>query len=74
MTHLLEKGDYPWALFIGYLVIEKLIKAWYVKNVSHTPPFIHDLVRLAEKAGLILDEDQKDVLDTVSIFNLRARV
>jgi HEPN domain-containing protein len=24
MIHLLEKGDYTWALFIGHLVIEKL--------------------------------------------------
>ena len=66
MMHLLEKGDYTWALFIGHLVIEKLIKGWYVKNVSNKPPFIHDLVRLAEKANLELEEDQKDLIDTVS--------
>lgn len=59
--------------FIGHLVIEKLLKAWYVKNTSNTPPFIHDLVRLAEKGGLSFDEDQKDILDTISAFNLRAR-
>lgn len=73
MMHLLEKGDYTWSLFIGHLVTEKLIKAWYVENISNTPPFIHDLVRLAEKASLELKEDQKDVLDTISTFNLRAR-
>ena len=48
-------------------------KGWYVKNVSNKPPFIHDLVRLAEKAKLELEEDQKDLLDTISAFNLRAR-
>lgn len=73
MMHLLEKGDYTWSLFIGHLVIEKLMKAWYVENISNTPPFIHDLVRLPEKASLELEEDQKDVLDTISTFNLRAR-
>jgi len=73
MMHLLEKGDFTWSLFIGHLVIEKLLKAWYVQNISNTPPFIHDLVRLAEKGGLSLDEDQKDILDTISAFNLRAR-
>jgi hypothetical protein len=30
-------------------------------------------VRIAEKAGLPLNEDQKDILDTISAFNLRAR-
>ena len=73
MTHLFEKGDYTWSLFIGHLVLEKLLKAWYVKINSKTPPLIHDLVRLAEKADLMLDDDQKDILDTISTFNIRGR-
>ena len=73
MMHLVEKGDYSWSLFIGHLVIEKLMKALYVKKISNAPPFIHDLVRLAEKANLELEEEQKDILDTLSTFNLRAR-
>ena len=73
MIHLLEKDDFTWSLFIGHLVIEKLLKAWYVQNISNTPPFIHDLVRLAEKGNLSLDEDQKDILDTISAFNIQAR-
>ena len=71
--HLFEKGDFTWALFIGHLVIEKLLKALYVINISNSPPFIHDLIRIAEKVGLPLNEDQKDILDTISAFNLRAR-
>ncbi|MBU1195868.1 MAG: HEPN domain-containing protein [Proteobacteria bacterium] len=73
MTHLFEKKDYTWSLFIGHLVLEKLLKAWYMKNNFNTPPFIHDLVRLAEKGNLTLDESQKDILDTISTFNIRGR-
>ena len=73
MSHLFEKGDYVWALFIGHLVIEKLIKAWYVYRVDQMPPFIHDLVRLAEKAKLPISESQKDILDTISTFNIKSR-
>jgi HEPN domain-containing protein len=73
MIHLFEKQDYTWALFIGHLVIEKLLKALYITKHSDNPPFIHDLVRLAEKCGLELDEAQKDTLDTVTTFNIRAR-
>jgi HEPN domain-containing protein len=73
MIHLLEKGDFTWALFIGHIVIEKLLKAWYVYNTSDTPPYIHDLVRLSEKGGLSLNENQKDILDTITAFNLRTR-
>jgi HEPN domain-containing protein len=63
MVHLFEKGDYSWSLFIGHLVMEKLLKAYYVHQEDITPPFIHDLVRLSEKAGLPLSEEQKDILD-----------
>jgi len=73
MNHLFEKGDYTWSLFIGHLVLEKLLKAWYVKTKEKNPVFIHDLVRLAEKGDLTLDDDQKDILDTISTFNIRGR-
>ncbi len=64
MYHLFQKGDNTWALFIGHIVLEKLLKAWYVKQKENTPPFIHDLVRLSEKGNLHLDDEQKDILDT----------
>ncbi len=73
MNHLFEKADYTWSLFIGHLVLEKLLKAWYVKKYKKTPVFIHDLVRLAEKGDLTLNDDQKDILDTISTFNIRGR-
>jgi HEPN domain-containing protein len=47
MHHLYEKKDYNWALFLGHLVIEKLLKAYFVKNVNNKPPFIINLLRLA---------------------------
>lgn len=73
MVHLFEKGDYSWSLFIGHLVMEKLLKAYCVHQKEIPPPFIHDLVRLSEKAGLPLSEEQKDILDAISTFNLRVR-
>jgi HEPN domain-containing protein len=60
MRHLFEKGDYSWSLFIGHLVVEKLLKGYYIQKVDITPPFIHDLVRLSDKAGLRITEKQKD--------------
>ena len=73
MIHLSEKNHNTWALFIGHLVLEKLLKAWHIKKNSSHPPFIHDLVRLSEKGNLLLDDDQKDLLDTISTFNIRGR-
>jgi len=73
MNHLYEKGDYTWSLFIGHLMIEKLLKALFTFKHSDNPPFIHDLFRLAEKCDIELAENQKDILDTITTFNIRAR-
>jgi len=73
MNHLFQSGDYGWALFIRHLVIEKILKAIYVKNVDDNVLFIHDLVRIAEKAKLGLTQEQKDILDTLTLFNIKAR-
>ena len=73
MNHLFEKKDYHWSLFIGHLVVEKLLKAYYVLNVGDYPPRTHNLLRLAEKSDMHLSEKQKDFLTTVTAFNLRAR-
>lgn len=73
MNHLFQKKDYHWSLFIGHLVIEKLLKAHYVKNVDNNPPYIHNLLRLAEKSNLQLSEDQKGFLVTVTTFNISTR-
>jgi len=62
MIHLFEKGDYTWSLFIGHLVLEKLLKALFVYKNSNFPPFIHDLYRLAEKCNLPLDETSKRLI------------
>jgi HEPN domain-containing protein len=73
MIDLFNKGHYTWSLFIGHLVIEKLLKAVYSQQYMTSPPLIHDLLRLAEKIDLELDEEQKDILDTVTTFNIQAR-
>lgn len=32
MKNLMNTGDYSWAMFLGHLVLEKLLKAHFVKN------------------------------------------
>ena len=46
---MFESQKYDWCLFVGHLVLEKILKAIFVdKNDSNMPPKIHNLVRLAE--------------------------
>jgi HEPN domain-containing protein len=71
--HLFESGYYVWCLFIGHLVLEKILKAHYVKDTGDTPPKIHDLVKLAERTKLNLKRDQIEFLVKANNYNLESR-
>lgn len=73
MDSLFVNGHYAWALFVGHLVIEKLLKAYYVKIIDVNAPQIHHLLKIAEQTGFELSEDQKDFLLEVTTFNIKAR-
>lgn len=71
--HLFEKGDYPYSLFFGHLTIEKILKAIYVDRLNENPPYTHRLVHLAEKISLGLTEEQLELFETITDFNMEAR-
>ena len=73
MTHLYNSKDYHWSLFIGHIVVERLLKACVVKRTSDHAPFTHDLTKLANISGLEFSEEHLDWLDTISTFNMNAR-
>jgi HEPN domain-containing protein len=73
MIHLYEAKDYHWALFIGHLVIERLLKAGVVKKTKDHAPFTHDLRKLAKLSGIEFDQKQIKWFDTISTFNLNVR-
>jgi len=73
MITLFENKRYSWSLFIGHLMIEKLLKSLYVKLKNDYPPYIHNLLRLAEKCNLELNDEKRFILTTVTAFNINAR-
>jgi HEPN domain-containing protein len=73
MNNLFASKDYSWALFMGHLVVEKLLKAYYVKHADTIVPHVHNLLLIAEKSNLNLNDEQKDFLQTVTRFNIKAR-
>ncbi len=70
---LFNSGNYDWCLFMGHLVIEKVLKAAYVRDNDDLPPRIHNLVNLSENTTLSLSEAQKQLLGEVNRFNIEAR-
>jgi hypothetical protein len=69
MITLYENKRYSWCMFLGHLVIEKLLKALFVKTKDSHLPFTPDLLHLAEKCNLELNENEHLFYVTVSAFN-----
>ncbi len=71
---LFLSGKYDWCLFLGHLVLEKILKAIYIQdNNNQLPPKTHNLVKLVRHTRLTLTEEQEFFLDEVNDFNLEAR-
>ncbi|HNR32283.1 MAG TPA: HEPN domain-containing protein [Candidatus Hydrogenedentes bacterium] len=73
MESLFAGGHHVWALFVGHLLIEKLLKAYHAKHIEGSCPRIHNLLKIAQDAGLALTVEQRAFLDEMTTFNIRAR-
>jgi HEPN domain-containing protein len=71
--HLVSRGSLRHGLFFAHLAMEKTLKAHVCRTSGELAPPIHNLVRLAEKAGVTLSEDQIDLLAEVNEFNIEGR-
>ena len=73
MCDMFNTKHYNWSLFLGHLVIEKVLKACFIKKNNQFPPLIHNLLRLAEQSSIELDIEKTEFFATVTNFNLNAR-
>jgi len=80
-THDLEvakslylSNHFDYCLFLGHLSIEKLLKAFWIKNNSdNNPPKTHNLVYIAQNSKIILDDEKFKFLQFVNSFNIGTR-
>jgi HEPN domain-containing protein len=75
-AHLLFNGkEYLNAGFYCHLITEKALKANYNAFTGDIPPKMHDLMKLADKGGLLseLSEEQKEFLRKLQPMNIEAR-
>ncbi len=73
MLTLYNSKSFSWALFLGHISTEKLLKALYVKRFREHAPFTHNLYRLGELIGLEMSDEYSDWFDEITSFNLNAR-
>ena len=64
---------YPYALFMGYLALEKILKAFLVKRTNGHAPFTHSLPYLAEKSKAKIPENILVKLREFMEFHFEAR-
>ena len=70
---MLKARKYPYALFMGHLALEKLLKALIVKRTKAHAPFSHSLPYLLEKSGRRMPGPMKMRLSEFMEFHLEAR-
>lgn len=74
VQNMFKSKDYMHALFFSHLVLEKLLKAHWVKDhLENHPPKIHNLVVLHSKTEIILKEDDLNFLRRMNDFSLSGR-
>jgi len=71
---LFQHQRYDWCLFLGHLIIEKVLKAFFVlDNPKVLVPQIHNLAQLSSRTKLQLTKEQQDFLFEINRFNIKAR-
>ena len=71
-----EKVQYwLYVAFMCHQVIEKTLKAYWCATQETDPPYTHSHQRLAAGGGLydLMNDDQRDFLDTITNYNIEAR-
>jgi HEPN domain-containing protein len=71
---LFDSDRFDWCLFIGNLVIEKALKAHFVKNNNNEyPPKTHDLLFIIRKLNINFTIEQLNLIEIINNFNIEAR-
>lgn len=70
---LYKNKKYDWCLFIGHLVLEKTLKAFFVRDNNKFPPKTHKLELIAENISLKFSQKEIDFLREINDFNIETR-
>ena len=71
--HSLSGRRVAFALFGAHLSVEKALKAHVVRNTKKLPPMMHNLIALANLAGLNLPSRYMDFLTELNPMNIVSR-
>jgi HEPN domain-containing protein len=70
---MLDTGRYLYVLFCCQQAVEKMLKAVIAERSGQCPPRLHNLLRLAEQAGVTLDQSQTVLMEDLSRYYIQSR-
>ena len=70
---MFKAGRYLYVLFCCQQAVEKALKAVIVRRTGELPPRVHNLLRLAEVAGIESDAEQARFLGELSGYYIQSR-
>ncbi len=70
---MLDSGRFLYVLFCCQQAVEKMLKALIAQRSSECPPRVHNLLRLAEHAGIEPDPSQTLLMEDLSRFYVQSR-
>lgn len=70
---LFKLKHYAACLFYCHLTLEKLLKGLVVLRTQDHAPYIHNLSRLSDVAGLVCTLQEKEELSVINQFNIAGR-
>jgi HEPN domain-containing protein len=70
---MFKTRKYPYALFMGHLALEKLLKAMVVKSTKRHAPYTHSLSLLTEKLEIGIPKKIMKQLKRFMEFHFEAR-
>ena len=70
---MLKSGRYLYVLFCCQQAVEKMLKAIIAERTKGLPPRIHQLMRLAEVAGLEVSGERAEFLRELSAYYIHTR-
>jgi hypothetical protein len=60
-------------LIFIHMAFEKILKAHVCRRIQDIAPRLHNLIRLAEMAGIALDQHQQNILADINVFSIQGR-
>ena len=59
---MLHAGRYIYVIFMSHMALEKALKALVTEETQKLPPRTHNLIDLAQRAQVVLSQEQQDFL------------